>query len=113
MVISTDTDAAWLPMFSNLTSLFHQVLLVPVYQDGGTCGAYPGKRKNVPSPQKLEFAGIINADLFTNEDIRCPRKRSFKRKRQNLVLRFGHQLQKYYPIVLFVVIGLTFVIPKK
>ena len=70
MIVSTDTDAAWLPKFANLTPPFHQVLLVPVYQDGGTCGAYPGKRKNVPMPHKLEFTGRFSEELFTNENIR-------------------------------------------
>ena len=113
MIVSTDTDAAWLPKFGNLTTPFHQVLLVPVYQDGGTCGAYPGKRKTVPMPHELEFAGRVSEELFTNENIRCPKKRSFKRKKANWVLSFGHQLQKYYPIVLLVVIGLTVIIAKK
>ena len=72
MIISTDTDSNWLPLFSNLTSVFHQVLLVPVYQDGGTCGEYPGDSREVVSPEEIEFAGTVTRGLYTNKDITCP-----------------------------------------
>ena len=72
MIISTDTDSNWLPMFRNLSNLFHQVLLVPVYQDGGTCGGYPGERKEAPTPQELEFAGKVSRGLKTNRIIHTP-----------------------------------------
>jgi hypothetical protein len=72
-MVSTDTDSTWLPLFRNLSTPFHQILLVPVYEDGGTCGAYPGERKEVPKPQELEFTGNISKGLTTNRNIHCPK----------------------------------------
>ena len=72
MIISTDTDFNWLTLFSNLTTSFHQMVLVPVYQDGGTCGQYPGPRRQVLPPQDLEFGGIVTKGLTSNQNINCP-----------------------------------------
>ena len=74
MIVSTDTDSNWLPLFRNLSSSFHQVLLVPVYQDGGTCGGYPGDRRTVLPLEELEFAGDISMGLTSNQGIHCPRR---------------------------------------
>ena len=46
MIVSADTDSVWLALFQNLTSEFHQILLVPVNEDGVTCGAKGAKRMN-------------------------------------------------------------------
>lgn len=75
MIVSSDTDSNWLPLFRNLTTTFHQILLVPVYQDGGTCGGYPGETRQVLPPQDLEFAGVVTKGLETNQNINCPRRR--------------------------------------
>jgi len=74
MIVSTDTDSNWLPLFRNLSSSFHQVLLIPVYQDGGTCGGYPGDRRTVLPLEELEFAGDITMGLTSNQGIHCPRR---------------------------------------
>jgi len=75
MVISTDTDSNWLPLFRNLSAPFHQILLVPVYQDGGTCGHYPGERRQVLPPSDLQFVGLTARGLKSNRNINCPRKK--------------------------------------
>ena len=72
MIISTDTDSNWLPMFRNLSTPFHQILLVPVYQDGGTCGQYLRERTKVVPPSDLSFAGVTSRGLESNIDINCP-----------------------------------------
>lgn len=74
MIISTDTDSNWLPLFYNLSSSFHQILLVPVYQDGGTCGGYPGERRAALTPGELQFVGDVSRGLSSNKDIHCPRR---------------------------------------
>ena len=75
MIVSTDTDSNWLPLFRNLSTPFHQILLVPVYQDGGTCGGYPGERRQVLPPADLEFAGVTTKGLTSNHNIHCPKRR--------------------------------------
>ena len=42
MLVSTDTEINWLSLFSNLSSPSHQLVGVPVYEDGGSCGVYGG-----------------------------------------------------------------------
>ena len=42
MLVSTDTELNWLSLFSNLSSPSHQLVGVPVYEDGGSCGKYGG-----------------------------------------------------------------------
>ena len=42
MLVSTDTELSWLSLFSNLSSPSHQLVGVPVYEDGGSCGKYGG-----------------------------------------------------------------------
>ena len=42
MLVSTDTELNWLSLFSNLSSPSHQLVGVPVFEDGGSCGLYGG-----------------------------------------------------------------------
>ena len=73
MIVSADTDSVWLALFHNLTSQFHQILLVPVNEDGVTCGAKGAKRMKVKPLREMEFAGSITKELTTNHEISCPK----------------------------------------
>jgi hypothetical protein len=73
MIVSADTDSVWLSLFHNLSSQFHQILLVPVYEDGATCGEYGAKRMKVKPLREMEFAGSITKELTTNREISCPK----------------------------------------
>ena len=42
MLVSTDTELNWLSLFTNLSSPSHQLVGVPVYEDGANCGIYAG-----------------------------------------------------------------------
>ena len=79
MVVSTDTDSNWLPLFRNLSSAFHQILLVPVYQDGSTCGHYPGEKRNTVAHTELSFAGDVSKQLPSNVGIKCPKIEHMRR----------------------------------
>ena len=73
MLVSADTDSKWLTLFKNMTNSNHQILLVPVYEDGVTCGDayYPAERRDPPSHEEMEFAGDIKKKLTTNREIFC------------------------------------------
>jgi hypothetical protein len=73
MIVSADTDSVWLSLFQNLTSEFHQILLVPVNEDGVTCGAKGAKRMKVKPLREMEFAGSITKELTTHHEISCPK----------------------------------------
>ena len=42
LLVSAESDLTWLSKFHNLSSPFHQLVGVPVYEDGGTCGIAGG-----------------------------------------------------------------------
>ena len=71
MIVSADTEFAWLYKFRNLSSSYHQLVGVPVFQDGGSCGYKDG---NVPvlGREELALVGNVQEDLDTNENIVCP-----------------------------------------
>ena len=71
MLVSADTELSWLYKFRNLSSSFHQLIGVPVFQDGGNCGLWDG---NFPvlDREQLEFVGNVQDDLYTNQNIDCP-----------------------------------------
>lgn len=71
-IVSTDTDASWLTLFMNLSSPFHQIRYVPVFEDGNTCGTFPGHSMEPVRPENLEFAGTLQEGLVSNELIVCP-----------------------------------------
>ena len=52
MLVSTDTELNWLSLFSNLSSPSHQLVGVPVFEDGGNCGLYGGGGRPVRESQK-------------------------------------------------------------
>ena len=93
MVVSTDTELSWLSLFSNLSSPSHQLVGVPVFEDGGSCGLYGGgspvrerwKTSNIDTKttqtlflfQVLDHAqmsvmGDVTRMLQSNKGIRCP-----------------------------------------
>ena len=71
MLISADTELSWLYKFRNLSTDYHQLIGVPVFQDGGNCGRWDG---NFPVLEKeqLEFVGDVKDNIETNENIMCP-----------------------------------------
>ena len=90
MLVSTDTELSWLSLFSNLSSPSHQLVGVPVFEDGGSCGLYGGgspvrerwKTSNIDTQtlflfQVLDHAqmsvmGDVTRLLQSNKEIRCP-----------------------------------------
>ena len=45
ILVSADTELNWLHQFKNLTAPYHQIIGVPVYEDGASCGKYIGIEK--------------------------------------------------------------------
>ena len=50
-MVSSDDNLNWISLFSNLSTSFHQLVGVPVYEDGAHCGfwdspAVPVSNKN-------------------------------------------------------------------
>ena len=74
MVVSVDTELSWLSQFHNMTGPGHQIMGVPVYQDGANCGHYPGEGLPTLSSEKISFVGNVQSQemLKSNADIQCP-----------------------------------------
>ena len=92
MLVSTDTELSWLSLFSNLSSPNHQLVGVPVYEDGGSCGKYGGGSpvreswtSNIETQTTLTIflfqvldhvqmsvMGDVTRLLQSNKGIRCP-----------------------------------------
>ena len=70
MLVSADTELAWLYKFKYLSSSNHQLIGVPVFQDGGNCGLWDGNFPVLDS-QELGFVGNVHENLDTNENIFC------------------------------------------
>ena len=72
MIVSADTELAWLYKFIELSSSFHQLIGVPVFQDGGNCGLYGGSFPVLEKDQ-MAFVGVLDENVQTNENIFCPK----------------------------------------
>ena len=74
MLVSVDTELSWLSQFHNMTGPGHQIMGVPVYQDGANCGQYPGDGLPTLSSEKISFVGNVQSQemLQSNADIHCP-----------------------------------------
>ena len=90
MLVSTDTELSWLSLFSNLSSPSHQLVGVPVFEDGGSCGLYGGgspvrerwKTSNIDTQtlflfqvldhDQMSVMGDVTRLLQSNKEIRCP-----------------------------------------
>ena len=71
MLVSADTELAWLYKFKYLSCSYHQLIGVPVFQDGRNCGLWDGNFPVLESHQ-LDFVGDVNDNYDTNENIFCP-----------------------------------------
>ena len=58
LLVSTDSDLTWLSLFLNLSSPTHQLVGVPVYEDGGTCGIAGGG--GIPVRERKSFRLSLN-----------------------------------------------------
>ena len=74
MVLSVDTELSWLSQFHNITGPSHQIIGVPVYQDGANCGQYPGDGVTTLPAEKISFVGNILPDRTSYDQIRCPQE---------------------------------------
>jgi len=72
ILVSADTELNWLHQFKNLTAPYHQIIGVPVYEDGASCGKYIGGGATVLPLEEIAFEGKINRILTTNKEISCP-----------------------------------------
>ena len=73
MLISADTELSWLYKFKYLSCSYHQLIGVPVFQDGGNCGLWAGNFPVLES-KELDFVGDVQDNFDTNENIVCPTK---------------------------------------
>ena len=71
MLVSTDTDLSWLFKFISNVTEYHQLVGVPVYDDGGHCGRWSGGFP-VLGADSLSRVGTVEKNLTTNTDIVCP-----------------------------------------
>jgi len=74
ILVSADTELNWLHQFKKLTGPNHQIIGVPVYEDGASCGKYMGGGGGVLPLAEIAFEGRIEKGLKTNKDISCPEK---------------------------------------
>jgi len=74
ILVSADTELNWLYQFKNLTAPYHQIIGVPVYEDGASCGKYLGGGASVLPLEELAFEGRIDKKLTSNKQITCPEK---------------------------------------
>ena len=74
MLVSSDTDLGWLFKFVDNSSAFHQMVGVPVYEDGAHCGRFPGGSFPVLGEESLRLVGSVNNLLRSNKDINCHTK---------------------------------------
>ena len=90
ILVSADTELNWLYQFKNLTAPYHQIIGVPVYEDGASCGKYLGRAQSnvlifsltmflgggasVLPLEKIAFEGKIDKKLNSNKHITCPEK---------------------------------------
>ena len=73
MLVSADTELNWLYQFQNLTGDNHQIIGIPVYEDGANCGVYPGARLTPLDYEQISFVGKVEKRLTNNKNIECPR----------------------------------------
>ena len=92
ILVSADTELNWLYQFKNLTAPYHQIIGVPVYEDGASCGKYLGGHSaiclsfiitkyillgggaSVLPLEEIAFEGRIDKKLTSNKQITCPEK---------------------------------------
>ena len=71
MLVSSDTDLSWLFKFVSKRTEYHQLVGVPVYDDGGHCGRWQGGYP-VLGQDSLSKVGTVGRHLSSNKDIKCP-----------------------------------------
>ena len=64
LLVSTDSDLTWLSLFLNLTSPTHQLVGVPVYEDGAGCRNYGGGGDPVRKRKSVELSIIYCLQLL-------------------------------------------------
>lgn len=72
MLVSTDSDLNWLSLFSNLSKPTHQIIGVPVFEDGAHCGDYDYPASPVLDHAQLSVMGDVTNQLKSNRGIKCP-----------------------------------------
>ena len=73
MLVSADTNLPWLYKFHNLTAPYHQLLGVPAYEDGVTCGGREAMEGDTALPlEAMKLLGNMESRLTSNQDIHCP-----------------------------------------
>ena len=72
MLVSSDTDLGWLFKFASKRSEYHQLVGVPVYDDGAHCGRWQGGFP-VLDQDSLEIVGNTDRHLTSNKQIDCPK----------------------------------------
>ena len=58
LLVSAESDLTWLSKFHNLSSPFHQLVGVPVYEDGAGCRNYGGGGDPVRERKSVELSNI-------------------------------------------------------
>jgi len=72
LLVSADSDLTWLSKFLNLSSPTHQLVGLPVYEDGAGCGHHEGGDLQELDFAKLSVMGDVTNKLQSNREIRCP-----------------------------------------
>ena len=71
-LLSSDTELSWLVQFRNMSGDHHQLIGVPVYEDGASCGRYHTERLQPLDFEKISFVGNVDKQLISNQVIKCP-----------------------------------------
>ena len=75
ILVSTDTELNWLYQFRNLSGPGHQIIGIPVYDDGASCGHYSQNTALDPLDfDQISAFGNVEKKLTNNHDIVCPLK---------------------------------------
>jgi len=72
LLVSVDSDLTWLSKFLNLSSPSHQLVGLPVYEDGAGCRHYEGGSLTELDFAKLSVMGDVTNKLQSNRKIKCP-----------------------------------------
>ena len=69
ILVSADTELNWLHQFKKLTGPNHQIIGVPVYEDGASCGKYMGRTHILISINRKELPMVY---YQVGEGVSCP-----------------------------------------
>lgn len=72
LLVSAEPNLPWLSKFINLSSPSHQLVGLPVYEDGAGCRHYEGGSLTELDFAKLSVMGDVTNKLQSNRKIKCP-----------------------------------------